>query len=75
MEGMVNNLGTRISKGNFRTAVEMNMHTRMLGTVLQLNKADYDRLRVKSIHEVKTTNGSIDIFEAINESEAEESSE
>ena len=71
MEGLINNLGTRISKGNFRTAVEMDMLTRMLATVVQLNKNEYDKLRVKSIHDVKATNGSIDILDAVNESEDE----
>ncbi|MCY1713384.1 hypothetical protein [Caproiciproducens galactitolivorans] len=71
MEGLVSNLATRISKGNFRTAVEMDMHTRMMASVIQLNKDEYDKLRIKSIHDVKTTNGSIDILEAANESEDE----
>ena len=42
MEGLVSNLATRISKGNFRTAVEMDMHTRMMASVIQLNKDEYD---------------------------------
>ncbi|QEY35718.1 hypothetical protein FL966_11965 [Caproiciproducens galactitolivorans] len=71
MEGLVNNLATRISKGNFRTAVEMNMHTRMLAATFHIDKCGYEKLRVKSIHDVKTTNGSIDILEAVNESESE----
>ena len=69
LEGLINNLGTRISRGNFRTAVEMDMHTRILATVVRLGKTDYDKLRMKSIKEVKQTNGSIDIMEAVNESE------
>ena len=71
MEGLVGGLGSRISKSNFRAAVEMDMLTRMLATVVQLNKNDYDKLRVKSIHDVKATNGSIDILDAVNESEDE----
>ncbi len=71
MEGLISNLATRISRGNFRTAVEMDLLTRMLATVVQLNKADYEKLRVRSIHDVKTTNGAIDILEAINESESD----
>ena len=35
----------------------------------QLNKNNYDKLRVKSIHDVKATNESIDILEAVNELE------
>lgn len=75
MEGMINNLGTRISRGNFRTAVEMDMLTRMLATVVRLNKDDYNKLRGKSIHEVKTTNGSIDILAAVKERESDDFSE
>lgn len=69
MEGLISNLATRISRGNFRNAVEMDLITRVLATAVQLNKADYERLRVKSIHDVKTLNGSIDIYEAANEAE------
>ena len=71
MEGLVNNLATRISKGNFRTAVESDILTRMLATVVQMNKSEYDRLRVKAIQDVKQTNGSINILEAVEESESE----
>lgn len=71
MEGLVNNLATRISKGNFRTAVESDIQTRMLATVVQMNKNEYDRLRVKAIQDVKKTNGSISILEAVEESEDE----
>ena len=55
----------------FRTicAVEMDMLTRMVASVLQIFKNDYEKLRVKAIRDVKQTNGSIDILEAINESE------
>ncbi len=69
IEGLVGTLATRISKSNFRAAVETDMLTRMLATVVQLSKSDYDKLHVKSIHDVKQTNGSIDILEAVNESE------
>jgi flavorubredoxin len=69
MEGLVNNLATRISKGNFRTAVESDILTRMLATVVQMSKSEYDRLRVKAIQNVKKTNGSINILEAVEESE------
>ncbi len=71
MEGLVSNLATRISRGNFRNAVEMDLITRVLATVVQLNKNDYEKLRVKSIRDVKGTNGSIDILEAVNELEDE----
>jgi hypothetical protein len=71
IEGLIGTLAMRMSKSNFRAAVEMDMLTRMLATVVQLSKTDYDKLRIKSIHDVKSTNGSIDILEAVNESEDE----
>lgn len=41
----------------------------MLASVLHINKSEYDKLRQKSIQDVKRTNGPIDMMEAINESE------
>lgn len=71
MEGLIGTLATRISKSNFRAVVETDMLTRMLATVVRLGKADYDKLRIKSIREVKQTNGSIDILEAVKDLEDE----
>ena len=71
MEGLVNTLGTRMSRSNFRSTVEMDMLTRMLAAVLHISKPEYDKLRNKSVQDVKRTNGSIDIMEAISESEDE----
>lgn len=67
MEGLIGTLATRFSKSSFRSAVEMDMLTRMVASVLQISKSDYDKLRLKAIRDVKQTNGSIDILEAINE--------
>lgn len=69
MEGLIGTLATRFSKSSFRSAVEMDMLTRMVASVLQISKSDYDKLRMKAIRDVKQTNGSIDILEAINEAE------
>lgn len=69
MEGLIGTLATRFSKSSFRSAVELDMLTRMVASVLQISKSDYDKLRVKAIRDVKQTNGSIDILEAISESE------
>lgn len=69
MEGLISTLGTRMSRSNFRSAVEMDIFTRMLASVLHINKSEYDKLRQKSIQDVKRTNGSIDMMEAISESE------
>lgn len=69
MERLFGTLSTRFSKRSFRKAVEMDMITCMVASVLQISKNDYEKLRVKAIRDVKQTNGSIDILEAINESE------
>lgn len=69
MEGLVNNLATRISRGNFRNAVEMEILTRLFSATINLNRAEYDKLRGKAIQDVKKTNGSINILDAIEESE------
>lgn len=73
IEGLVNSLGTRISRGNFRTAVELSMLTRLLATEVQVSRTEYDKLRSKSIQDVKKTNGSIDFLEALNEAVEEKS--
>ena len=75
MEGLVGNLASRISKSNFRNAVESDMTNRMLSTVFEIDRNKYDKLRAKAIQDVKHTNGSIDILEAVNESESGDLSE
>lgn len=65
MEGLIGTLGTRISRGNFRYAVELEMLMRMLASVLRISGDDYGKLRKKAIDEVKRTNGNIDILKTI----------
>lgn len=65
MEGLIGTLGTRISRGNFRYAVELEMLMRMLASVLGISGDDYGKLRKKAIDEVKRTNGNIDILKTI----------
>lgn len=69
MEGLIGTLATRISKSNFRSAVEMEMLTRMVASVLQISQSQYDKMRVTAIRNVKQTNGSINIMEANNEAD------
>lgn len=65
MEGLVGTLGTRIARGNFRSAVETDMLTRMLASVVHVSGPEYNKLRRRSIDEVKRTNGAIDILKAV----------
>jgi len=65
MEGLLGTLGTRIARGNFRSAVETDMLTRMLASVVHVSGPEYNKLRRRSIDEVKRTNGAIDILQAV----------
>lgn len=67
IEGLIGSLGTRVSRGNFRYAVELDVLTKMVAPVLQVTGEQYNKLRKKSIDEVKRTNGTIDIMKSINE--------
>ncbi|WP_042434377.1 hypothetical protein [Faecalispora jeddahensis] len=69
MEGLIGTPASRFSKSSFRSAVEMDMLTRMVASVLQIFKNDYEKLCVKTIRDVKQMNISIDILKAINEAE------
>lgn len=75
MEGIIGTLGTRVSRGNYRYAVELEMLMRMLASVLRLSGDDYMKLRKKSIDEVKRLNGSVDIFKNVSEEEFDGDSE
>jgi hypothetical protein len=48
------------------------MLTRMLAVAVDIDKASYEKMRAKSIHDVKTMNGSIDILEAVRENESDD---
>lgn len=71
IEGLVGSLGTRVSRGNFRYAVELDVLSKMVASVLHLTGDQYGKMRKKSIDEVKRTNGIIDIMKSINENESE----
>lgn len=66
-EGLIGNLGNRLSRIQFKTAVELDMLTRMMTCLVQIDNSDYEKLRKKSVYSVKSTNGSIDIMQAIDE--------
>ena len=71
MEGLVGTLGTRISRGNFRYAVQLEMLARMLASVLHLSGEQYGKLRKRAIEEVKHTNGTLDISKIIDDVKSE----
>ena len=69
IEGYIKNLGNRLSRMQFKNAVELDMLTRLLSNDLELSKESYDKLRKKSVDSVKQTNGSINILNASAEDE------
>lgn len=69
MEGLVGSLGTRVARGNFRYAVELDVLTKMVASVLQITGDQYGKLRKKSIDEVKRTNGTVDLMKSMSENE------
>jgi hypothetical protein len=71
MEGLVGTLGTRISRGNFRYAVQLEMLARMLASVLRLSGEQYGKLRKRAVDEVKHTNGTLDISKIIDDVKSE----
>jgi len=75
MDGLVGTPGTRIARGNFRAAVETDMLTRMLASVVHVTGPEYNKLRRKSIEEVKRTNGAVDILKAEEDTTSELQSE
>ncbi len=59
-------LSDRIAKMQFKSAVEMDMLTRLVANDLQMSKETYDKLRKTAVDSVKQSHGSISILEAIN---------
>lgn len=59
-------LSDRIAKMQFKSAVEMDMLTRLMANDLQMSKETYDKLRKTAVDSVKQSHGSISILEAIN---------
>lgn len=59
-------LSDRMSKLQFKSAVEMDMLTRLLASDLSISKEAYDKLRKTSVDSVKQSHGSINILDAAN---------
>ena len=72
MDGLIGNLGTRLARMQFKNAVELDMLTRMLATVVNVSVSDYNKLRKTSVDLVKRTNGSIYIVDACSEESIED---
>ena len=61
---MINNASNRTSKLQFKEAVEINVLTRIVASMMELDKDSYDKMRRKAVEDVKASNGIISAYEA-----------
>ena len=64
IEGMINNASNRTSKFQFKEAVEINVLTRIVASMMELDKDSYDKMRRKAVEDVKASKGIISAYEA-----------
>lgn len=67
IDSAISSLGTRLARNEFKTAVALDVLTRLQSMELSISKEEYDKLRYVSVESVKKTNGSIDIYTASKE--------
>ena len=61
---MINNASNRSSKLQFKEAVEINVLTRIVASMMELDKDSYDKMRRKAVEDVKASKGIISAYEA-----------
>ena len=59
-------LSDRLAKLQFKNAVEIDMLTRIVANDLEMGKETYDKLRKTAVDCVKTSNGTINLYDATN---------
>ncbi len=64
IEGMINKSSDRISRLQFKEAVEMNLLTRLIASQFEIDKTTYDKMRKTAVEDVKATKGIINIYDA-----------
>lgn len=64
IEGMINQASDRIGRLQFKEAVELNVLTRAVASLVELDKDSYDKMRGKAVIDVKSTKGIISVYEA-----------
>lgn len=64
MDASLRLFGDRMAKLEFKTAVGLEILTRILSNDLDITKEEYERLRKTAVDHVKKVNGSINIYEA-----------
>lgn len=63
----------RIAKMIFKESVSISMIARFVATLADCDDVDFDRLRAKAVQDVRSTNGSINIRDAVyDQQEADE---
>ena len=64
IEGMINQASNRTSKLQVKEAVEINVLTRIVASMMELDKDSYDKMRRKAVEDVKASKGIISAYEA-----------
>lgn len=65
LRGTIQNSEARTARLLFKLAVEINMMTNVFAMGLQIDPKDLERIRERSVQEVKKTNGSISFADAV----------
>ena len=65
MNGLLGSFGDRIGSLLFKVAVEQNIANNLLAADMELDEATYQRLRGRSVQQVRSTNGKVNLQDAI----------
>lgn len=65
MRGIVHDSENRICRLLFKLAVELDMMMNVLAAGMEIPQEDLDRLRSRCVREVKSTNGSVNLKDAV----------
>ncbi len=66
IDGMISSLSDRVSRLQFKEAVEINLLTRLIASHFDISKTEYDKMRKIAVDDVKATKGIINIYDAQN---------
>lgn len=65
MRGLIGTFDDRIGSPYFKVAVEQNIANNLLAADMELDKATYQRLRGRCVQQVQSTNGRVNLQDAI----------
>lgn len=66
LQGTVRDSENRIARLLFKLSVEISMMMNVLAAGIEISEADLDQLRARCIRDIKKTNGSISLKDAVN---------